>query len=99
MKFDYIQCGRARLCRCPGCSSVGTFGWYSALHDAKIPWRWLCKWCGWWWSKDIGVLMCCPDAESGVWEARIQAKKPTLTPMERYERGLETAPYLQLRVM
>lgn len=96
MVFERIQCGRAHLYRCPHCKSVATFGRYPEIPENKIPERWLCKWCGWWWNKDIGVLMCCVNAVSGHWEARKQAARPMPTPMQRYAMGLDTAPYLQL---
>lgn len=98
MQFEQIQCHKAHMYRCPHCASVGTFGKYLAIPEIKIPERWLCKWCGWWWSEGIGVLMCCVNRDSGHWESQKQATRPTLTPMQRFALGSEVAPYLQLWV-
>lgn len=60
---------RDRL-RCPSCSAVGTFKLHAPTKNAdggEVPWRWLCKWCGYYRDKNKSGLLCYPSPSKKCW--------------------------------
>ena len=55
---------RDRL-RCPVCSAVGTYKPH-APGDGR-PWRWMCKWCGFYKGPEGMGKLCCPSPTFGCW--------------------------------
>jgi hypothetical protein len=75
--FSRIVGLRDRL-RCPWCHKVGTWkphgGWLDTSDTAGKR-RWLCKWCGFFWSKDkIGFAKI--NSERGVWDLKGDGPTP-----------------------
>lgn len=60
---------RDRL-RCPSCSAVGTYKLHAPGNGR--PWRWLCKWCGYYKGPEGTGLLCCPSPTFGCWIFRMQ---------------------------
>jgi len=61
---------RDRL-RCPECKAVGTYKLHAPGNGR--PWRWLCKWCGYYDGPEGRGLLCCPSPTFGCWIFRSQA--------------------------
>lgn len=60
---------RDRL-RCPVCSAVGTFKLHAPTKDANggnVPWRWLCKFCGYYKSSEKSGMLCYPSRSQKCW--------------------------------
>lgn len=73
------------LChQCPKCRAIGTFRCYPEIAEA--PERWLCKWCGYYWSEKLGEHQCVPDSIKHVWMFKEDAANPNeKTPMEIFD--------------
>jgi transposase-like protein len=63
---------------------------YPALPEDDVPERWLCKWCGYYWSEQYGERQCVPDYTRGVWMFKEDATDPAQpTPREECARLAE----------
>lgn len=67
---------------CPQCNVIGTLRRYGAIED--VPERWLCKWCGWYWSEELGERRCVPDPAICAWNFIENVPNPPKTPRERW---------------
>jgi hypothetical protein len=60
---------RDRL-RCPVCSAVGTYKLHAptrGTRGAPVPWRWLCKFCGYYSSGARSGMLCYPSKAERCW--------------------------------
>lgn len=60
---------RDRL-RCPICLAVGTFKLHAPTKNARggnVPWRWLCKFCGYYHDSNKTGMLCYPSASQKCW--------------------------------
>lgn len=74
---------RHRL-RCPACDAIGTYKPHGGLldrQDERRVKRWLCKWCGFYWSKSEGVQWCALGDEVWQFEAEVDTGHPNKVPM------------------
>lgn len=55
---------RDRL-RCPECGAVGTYKLHAPGNGR--PWRWLCKWCGFYRGPEGTGKLCCPSPTFRCW--------------------------------
>lgn len=56
--------------RCPKCKAVGTYKLHAPCkgdQGQKRPWRWLCKWCGFYKAEDGRGFLCYPSKSREVW--------------------------------
>lgn len=79
---------RDRL-RCPACGAVGTYKLHAACKGNRgqdVPWRWLCKFCGYYKSSEKSGFLCYPSGKDRVWAFLDDAEKlgdtDTRTPKE-----------------
>jgi|HubBroStandDraft_1064217.scaffolds.fasta_scaffold01033_24 hypothetical protein len=71
--------------QCPECRVWGTFNLYPAIPADDVPERWMCKWCGHYWSERYGVRQCVPDTVAHVWNFRENVEHPGPCPREMGE--------------
>ena len=79
---------RDRL-RCPKCKAVGTYKLHapSLGEETEPPWRWLCKYCGYYRDKN-GKRWCVPSPTFGCWIFKDQKEGyKGKTPLETVRDG------------
>lgn len=90
MQFKRVNCVGPRMYYCPQCNSVGPFRHYNAVaatpeHGAS-PDRWICKWCGFFWSPAMGRQQCVVGEDSYT-AVSWGAKNGKPMPMQRAMAG------------
>lgn len=76
---------RDRL-RCPNCKAVGTYKLHAPGpgYPQGVPWRWLCKWCGWYRDEDKSGLLCYPSSSKKCWVFYLDKHEENLIVSEFY---------------
>ena len=73
--LDMLEGAGVKEFLCPQCNGE-TLRLYPAITSADVPIRWLCKECGYYYSKRYGERQCVPDMSRGVWMFKEDATNP-----------------------